>query len=53
MKSQLRSILTILTLALFFVSCKDENSIQTYFVDHKEQAEFFIIRFICKDDRSV
>lgn len=48
MKSQLRSILTILTLALFFVSCKDENSIQTYFVDHKEQAEFLSLDLSAK-----
>ena len=48
MKSQLRSILTILTLALFFVSCKDENSIQTYFVDHKEQPEFLSLDLSAK-----
>lgn len=48
MKSQLRSILTILILALFFVSCKDENSIQTYFVDHKEQAEFLSLDLSAK-----
>lgn len=48
MKNQLKSIITILTIALLFVSCKDENSIQTYFVDHKEQPEFLSLDLSAK-----
>lgn len=48
MKNQLKSIITVLTIALLFVSCKDENSIQTYFVDHREQPEFLSLDLSAK-----
>ncbi len=40
MKSSIKLLTTIFALALVLVSCKDENSIQTYFVDHQELPEF-------------
>lgn len=48
MKNQLKSIITVLTIALLFVSCKDETSIQTYFVDHREQPEFLSLDLSAK-----
>lgn len=48
MKNQLKSIIKVLTIALLFVSCKDENSIQTYFVDHREQPEFLSLDLSAK-----
>lgn len=48
MKNQLKSIITVLTITLLFVSCKDENSIQTYFVDHREQPEFLSLDLSAK-----
>jgi len=48
MKNQLKSIITVLIIALLFVSCKDENSIQTYFVDHREQPEFLSLDLSAK-----
>lgn len=48
MKNQLKSIIAALTIALLFVSCKDENSIQTYFVDHREQPEFLSLDLSAK-----
>lgn len=40
MKTPLKFVFTLLCLSLVLVSCKDENSIQTYFVDHQELPEF-------------
>ncbi|QXP59530.1 DUF4252 domain-containing protein [Olleya sp. HaHaR_3_96] len=40
MKTSIKSIVTLLVLAVVLVSCKDENSIQTYFVDHQELPDF-------------
>ena len=40
MKSSIKLIVTFLTLALVLVGCKDQNSVQTYFVDHQELPDF-------------
>ncbi|MGB6269703.1 MAG: DUF4252 domain-containing protein [Olleya sp.] len=40
MKTRFKFVFAILCLALVLVGCKDENSIQTYFVDHQELPEF-------------
>lgn len=40
MTSSIKLITSLFVLALVLVSCKDQNSIQTYFVDHQELPEF-------------
>lgn len=40
MKSSIKLIGSVLMLALVLVGCKDQNSIQTYFVDHQELPDF-------------
>ncbi len=40
MKTNLKCIVVILCISLLVVSCKDERSIQTYFVEHQELPEF-------------
>ncbi|WGD34935.1 DUF4252 domain-containing protein [Olleya sp. YS] len=40
MKMSIKFVFTLFCLSLVLVSCKDENSIQTYFVDHQELPEF-------------
>lgn len=40
MKTNFKLFLASLCISLLFVSCKDERSIQTYFVDHQELPEF-------------
>ncbi|WP_397362405.1 DUF4252 domain-containing protein [Olleya sp. R77988] len=40
MKTPFKIVFSLLCLSLFLVSCKDENSIQTYFVDHQELPAF-------------
>ena len=39
----MKRILTILILALAFTSCKKENSIQTFFVEHQELPNYSVI----------
>lgn len=45
MKSFIKTICFSFLFALAFVSCKDENSIQNYFVDHQDKPEFLTIDF--------
>jgi len=40
MKTNLKFVIASICISLLFVSCKDEHSIQTYFVDHQELPEF-------------
>lgn len=48
MKTQLKTIIALLALSFVLVSCKDENSIQTYFVEHQELPEFLSLDFSAK-----
>ncbi|MGB2685369.1 MAG: DUF4252 domain-containing protein [Olleya sp.] len=40
MKKTFQTVITFLALSIVLVSCKDQNSIQTYFVDHQELPAF-------------
>ena len=45
---KLKTVVSLLLLTITLVSCKDQNSIQTYFVDHKEQPEFLSLDLSAK-----
>lgn len=40
MKTSIKLLFALFSISIILVSCKDENSIQTYFVDHQEKPEF-------------
>jgi len=43
MNQKIKTIFYTLFMALIMVSCKDENSIQTYVVDHQDKPEFLTL----------